>query len=100
MIHCTIVEKASAICMIEFFCPLAGFSVDIKTACVYDSLLPNPVLDQLVLKYLQLFVPSYTPAEEAYAKKFVPMEICRMRTWLLILCRIFPLPEKPGFPQM
>ena len=46
-------------------------SVDIKTACVYDSLLPNPVLDQLVLKYLQLFVPSYTPAEEAYAKKFV-----------------------------
>ena len=47
-------------------------SVDIKTACVYDSILSNPVLDQLVLKYLKLFVPSYTPEEKAYAQKFVP----------------------------
>src|SRR5699024_6145093 len=44
-------------------------SVDIKTACVYDSILSNPVLDQLVLKYLKLFVPSYTPEEKAYAQK-------------------------------
>lgn len=50
---------------------MTGTSVDIETACIYDSLLPNPVLDQLVLKYLSLYTPSHSFDEEAYAKNFL-----------------------------
>lgn len=50
---------------------MTGTSVDIETACVYDSFLPNPVLDQLVLKYLKLYTPVHSPGEEAYARDFL-----------------------------
>ena len=50
---------------------MTGTSVDIETACVYDSFLPNPVLDQLVLKYLNLYTPVHSPGEEAYARDFL-----------------------------
>lgn len=51
---------------------MTGTSVDIETACIYDSFLPNPVLDQLVLKYLKLYTPIHSPVEEAYARNFLP----------------------------
>ena len=51
---------------------MTGTKVDIETACVYDSILPNPVLDRLVLKYLDRFTPVFTDEEKAYARDFVP----------------------------
>lgn len=42
--------------------------VDIQTRCIYDSLLPNPSLDRLLLKYMKTFSPAiYTPEEVSYA---------------------------------
>lgn len=47
-------------------------TMDMETLCIYDSILPNTVLDNLVLKYLKEFTPiSYTQDELDYAKKFV-----------------------------
>ena len=51
---------------------MTGTTVDIETACVYDSILPNPVLDSLVLKYLRTYAPSFSQAEKEYAKAFLP----------------------------
>lgn len=51
---------------------MTGTKVTIETACIYDSILPNPVLDRLVLKYLKEYAPAFTPAERSYARDFVP----------------------------
>ena len=51
---------------------MTGTKADIETACIYDSILPNPVLDRLVLKYLEKYAPVFTPEERSYAQDFVP----------------------------
>ena len=65
---------------------MTGTTVDIKTACVYDSILPNPVLDSLVLKYLRTYA-------------FL-LEISLIPLYPLMKFLIFLRPEKPGFLQM
>ena len=48
-------------------------SVEIKTKCIYDSMMKNSTLDGLVLKYMDVFLPlHYSEEELAYAKKFLP----------------------------
>lgn len=48
-------------------------SVEIKTKCIYDSMLKNSTLDSLILKYMEVFLPlHYSEEELAYAKKFLP----------------------------
>lgn len=51
---------------------MTGTKVDIKTVCIYDSILSNSVLDRLVLKYLKMYAPAFTAEEKIYAKNFVP----------------------------
>lgn len=49
-------------------------TVETDVKCIYESFLPNPVLDNLVLKYLEAFTPvAYTEEELAYAARFVPV---------------------------
>lgn len=48
-------------------------TVEIDEKCIYESFLPNQTLDDLVLKYLDRFLPlSYTDEEMCYAARFVP----------------------------
>lgn len=48
-------------------------TVEIDEKCIYESFRPNQVLDDLVIKYLDRFVPlSYTNEEMSYAARFVP----------------------------
>lgn len=48
-------------------------TVEIKTKCIYDSIMKNATLDELLLKYMDVFLPiQYSEEELEYARGFLP----------------------------